>query len=477
MAGMPTSLPLLILAAVLGALLATVLGYYAARGRLAAALQAGRAEREPELAAVTAEKRAVEQRLADFAERADELVVRERSLQAQLSQAVAERASLLAKLEAAIAQSRDRDQLLSAGAREREQLLATAREQLRESFKVLAGEILEDKSRRFAESNKTELGTLLDPLKVQLKEFRETVHQTYANEQRERGSLTREIQTLRELNQRMSEDAVNLTRALKGDTRAQGAWGELVLERLLEASGLTAGREYVVQTVVKDGDGGRPRPDAIIRLPEDKDLVVDAKMSLVAYERHCAATGDAERQLELAAHVASVRRHIDNLAGKNYAGLDGLRTLDFVLMFVPVEAAFIEAVRADGELYTYALSRNISIVSPSTLLATLRTVAHLWRLERQNVNAVDIAKRAAQLHDNFVLLAGELEHVGESLQKAVGAHDKALRRLTQGGKGSVILQVKSLAEMGAPAQKKLPKALLAAADADGDDEAPELPSA
>ena len=451
-----------LLGLVLGAILAAIPLAYGLRRRAGAAFEAGRASREPELASLVAERRALEARLVEATERIDQHVDREQTVRAQLSQAVAERAALA-----------ERTKHLESQVVDRQQLLESAREQMRESFKVLAGEILDDKSKKFVDQNQQQLGSLLDPLKVQLKEFRETVTQTYANEQRERGSLASEIRTLRELNQKMSEDAINLTRALKGDTRSQGAWGELVLERLLEASGLQSGREYVVQTNFKDGEGGRQRPDAIIRLPEDKDLVVDAKMSLVAYERYCAGTTEPERQLALAEHVASVRRHIDELAKRNYAGIDGLKSLDFVLMFVPVEAAFIEAVRADADLYTYALAKNISIVSPSTLLATLRTVAHLWRLERQNLNAVEIAKRAAKLHDHFVLLADDLEAVGDSLRKATKLHESSLRRITQGGNGSVILQVKSLAEMGAPAQKKLPRGLLAAAGAETDGEAGE----
>ena len=350
-------------------------------------------------------------------------------------------------------------------ASEKLQLLAQAEQRLREAFQNLANSILEDKAERFREQSALQLGGLLDPLKLQLKEFRDSFTQTYANEQHARGALSQEIQTLKQLNQRISEDAINLTRALKGDTRSQGAWGELVLERVLEASGLQSGREYTTQASFSDGEGSRQRPDVIVHLPEDKDIVIDAKVSLVAYARFCSATDDAERARALAEHVGSLRKHIDGLSLKSYDGIEGLRTLDFVLLFVPVEAAFIEAVRADERLYAHALARNISLVSPSTLLATLRTVAHLWRIERRNVNAMEIARRAAQLHDNFALLVDELESIGNQLDKAQRAHASALRRLTEGGKGSVLLQVQSLAEMGAPVKKQLPAGLLGAADA------------
>ncbi|MEO8011689.1 MAG: DNA recombination protein RmuC [Dokdonella sp.] len=349
-------------------------------------------------------------------------------------------------------------------------MLDHAEQRLRESFQNLANQILEAKAERFKEQNAEALGGLLDPLKLQLKEFRETVTQTHASEQRERGMLTQEIRTLKELNQQISLDAINLTRALKGDTRSQGAWGELVLERVLEASGLQAGREYETQSSFTDAEGVRQRPDVIVRLPEDKIIVVDSKMSLVAWERAVAAIDDSDREIAMREHLQSLRRHIDGLSSKNYADIDELRSLDFVLLFVPVEAAFIEAVRADANLYTYALGRNISLVSPSTLLATLRTVAHLWRIERRNVNAVEIARRAAQLHDNFVLLVNELDNIGSQLDKAQNAHRSATRRLTEGGKGSVLLQVQSLAEMGAPTRRTLPANLLDVAGALESDE-------
>ncbi|MGH8173167.1 MAG: DNA recombination protein RmuC [Rhodanobacteraceae bacterium] len=353
----------------------------------------------------------------------------------------------------------------SQSAAEKLQLLDQAEQRLRESFQNLANRILEDKAERFREQSAQQLGGLLDPLKLQLKEFRETVNQTHASDQRERGMLTQEIHSLKQLNQRISEDAINLTRALKGDTRAQGAWGELVLERVLEASGLQAGREYETQVSFRTGDGGRQRPDVIVHLPDEKDVVIDAKVSLVAYERFVSAgDDDILRPAALVDHVASVRRHIDGLAARNYSDIEGLRTLDFVLLFVPIEAAFIEAVRADPSIYVHALEKNISIVSPSTLLATLRTVSHLWRIERRNVNAMEMTRRAALLHDNFALLVDELRNVGLQLDKAQRTHASALRRLTEGGKGSVLLQVQSLAEMGAPVRRSLQMPLLGSTD-------------
>lgn len=362
-------------------------------------------------------------------------------------------------------------------AREKLVLLDQAEQRLRESFQNLANQILDAKAERFKEQNAEHLGGLLDPLKVQLKEFREAVTQTHANEQRERGMLAQEIRSLKELNQQISQDAVNLTRALRGDNRAQGAWGEMVLERLLEASGLQSGREYDTQESFRGTDGTRQRPDVIVHLPEEKDVVIDAKVSLVAWERSVAQEDEAERQAALREHLLSLRRHIDGLAGKNYSDIPGMRTLDFVLLFVPVEAAFIEAVRADAGLYDYALQRRISLVSPSTLLATLRTVAYLWRIETRNNNAIEIARRAANLHDNFAILVNELETLGMQLEKAQGAHASVVRRLTVGGKGSVILQVNSLAEMGVSVKKSLPASLIEAAGAEQDAPDNDVPTA
>jgi DNA recombination protein RmuC len=410
---------------------------------------------------------------ADLAARAERVPLLEQQLRALEGRLDAERRSReeqevrAARLDASL-----REQQRSHG--EKLDLLTQAEQRLRDSFQTLAQQILEERAKHFGEQSQQQIGGLVEPLKQQLKEFREAVTQTYANEQRERGMLANEIQTLKQLNQQISSDAINLTRALRGDNKSQGAWGEMVLERILEASGLQAGREYQTQASVSDGDGGRARPDVIVRLPDDKDLVIDAKCSLVAYERFCNADDEASRALALREHLVSLRRHVDGLSARGYNDLPGLRTLDFVLLFIPVEAAFIEAVRADPELYAYALGRNVSLVSPSTLLATLRTVAHLWQIERRNLNAMEIADRAAKLHDNFVSLVGELDDIGRLLSRAQQAQAGALRRITEGGKGSVILQVRHLAELGAPVRKALPIELLRQAgegESDGDDDA------
>jgi len=491
---------LVIVAAAAGLVAGALLVFVLARRWTAAARESGRAARDGEIAVLAAQREAEASRATELQRRVDrferewaaaEHNARQLTAHAATQQAHAERlrhdlaeacrgrdgvqqrledlSSRYAALEAS-----SREQVQAAG--EKLALLDQAELRLRDSFQNLATSILDDKAKHLREQSSLELGGLLDPLKMQLKEFRETVSQTYANDARDRGMLAQEIQNLKQLNQRISEDAINLTRALKGDSRAQGAWGELVLERVLEASGLTAGREYDTQVSLRTNDGGRQRPDVIVHLPDEKDVVIDAKVSLVAYERFVGCDAEPARSAALAEHLVSLRRHIDQLSARNYDDIEKLKTLDFVLLFIPVEAAFIEAVRTDANLYTYALSKNISLVSPSTLLATLRTVAHLWRIERRNINANEIARRAAQLHDNFALLAKELGTVGAALDKAKDAHTSALRRLREGGKGSVLLQVQSLAEMGAPVKKQLS---LLEAGADGVDEAaePEAPAA
>ena len=452
--------------------------------------------REPEISALREQRAAFERQWLDSKKQLDAVSADRASLEQRLYAAVAQAAERKFEIESLVRQLAElqsrhdagsREHLALTGqhaslkasaheqaeaAREKLALLDQAEQRLRESFQNLANQILDAKAERFKEQNAEHLGGLLDPLKVQLKEFREAVTQTHASEQRERGMLVQEIRSLKDLNQQISQDAVNLTRALKGDSRAQGAWGEMVLERVLEASGLQAGREYDTQESFAGADGSRQRPDVIVHLPEQKDVVIDAKVSLVAWERSVALDDEGEREAALSEHLASLRRHIDGLASKNYSDIPGLRTLDFVLLFVPVEAAFIEAVRADGGLYVYALERKISLVSPSTLLATLRTVAYLWRIESRNNNAIEIARRAANLHDNFVSLVDELESLGAQLDKAQGAHSSAMRRLTEGGKGSVILQVRSLADMGVPAKKTLPRSLVDVAGASADEANP-----
>ncbi|MGA9421188.1 MAG: DNA recombination protein RmuC [Rhodanobacteraceae bacterium] len=349
-----------------------------------------------------------------------------------------------------------------AATQEKIALLGQVREQFADSFKTLAGEILEDKSKRFTEHNRSTIDQLINPLREQLGDFRKRVDEVYDKESRERGLLKHEIDTLKNINQRISDDALNLTRALKGEAGVQGAWGELILERLLEASGLQKGREYDIQQALHDSDGGRPRPDVLLHLPEGRDLIIDAKVSLTAYERCCGAA-DAERAQFLRRHVESMRGHVKELSARRYADLPGIDTQDFVMMFVPVEAAFFEAVRADDTLIGFALDRRVMITTSSTLLATLRAVASVWQYEKRNRNAQDIAQRAGALYDKFVGFVEDMESLRVSLDGARRAFDMAFGKLSS-GRGNLMRQAEMLLALGAKAAKSLNPKLVERAD-------------
>ncbi len=350
---------------------------------------------------------------------------------------------------------------------EREALLKQFREDFTDRFKTLSGELLDLQSQKFTEQNQNNMGSLLNPLREQLGDFRKRVDDVYDKESRERQLLKAEIDTLKTLNQRISEEALNLTRALKGEARTQGAWGELVLERLLEASGLQKGREYEVQTVLRDEDGGRPRPDVIVHLPEGRDLIIDAKVSLTAYERYCAASEDLERRGHLDSHLASMRTHVRQLAERRYSDLPGVNSLEFVMMFVPVEAAFIEASRNDDALHAFALERQVVMVTTSTLLATLRTVSSLWRFDDRNRNAFDIAERAGKLYDKFVGFVEDVENAKRRLDSAREALTSASDKLSS-GRGNLVSQVEKLRELGAKASKPMRAELRDRAASDDD---------
>lgn len=347
------------------------------------------------------------------------------------------------------------------------QLLLDAKASLAEQFKALASDILEEKSKRFAEQNQTSLTTLLEPLRVKLGEFQGKVEEVYVQEGKDRSALQEQVRNLVALNKALSDDAKNLTQALKGSSKAQGGWGEVVLERVLELSGLRKGVEYVAQESQTRADGSRAMPDIVIQLPEDRRLVVDAKVSLVAYERFTAAADDAERGTAARAHLDSVRTHIRALSEKRYQDLYGIKSPDFVLAFVPIEPAFMLAVTHDNNLFQEAWERNVLLVSPSTLLFVVRTVAHLWRQEAQTRNAQEIAKRGAELYDKLAGFVGDLQNIGARLKQAREAYDLAEAKLVT-GRGNVIRQAELLRSLGVKSGKALPPALIAIAH---DDEA------
>ncbi len=338
-------------------------------------------------------------------------------------------------------------------------LLKEAREQLKSEFQNLAQRIFDDKSQKFAEQNRLTIDHLISPLRDQIGDFKKRVDDVYDKESRDRASLQTEIHHLKELNQRISKEAMNLTRALKGDSKARGNWGEVVLERVLEASGLQKGREYETQVHLKDGKGKRYHPDVIVRLPQGKDVVVDAKVSLNDYEIYYSTEDPARKEIALKAHIESIRTHIRSLAVKSYEDLEGVRSLDFVLMFIPIEAAFLAAVEQDRGLFGEAFDKNIMVVSPSTLLVTLRTIENIWRHEYQNRYAIEIARKAGGLYNKFVGFVEALEQVGQQLDRAKDAYQTASDRLVN-GKGNLIRRSQELKALGVKAGKELPKHLL-----------------
>ena len=337
--------------------------------------------------------------------------------------------------------------------------LNEAKEALTSQFKNLANEILEDKSKRFTEQNAANLDALLKPLQTKLTEFKEQVNISYGNEARERFALKSEIERLANLNLRMSDETRSLTQALKGDSKVQGNWGELVLESILESSGLRKGEEYLVQDSHTQMDGSRLQPDVVIKLPEGRSLVVDSKVSITAYARHAETTDSVIAEQELAAHIQSLRQHIQGLSGKNYSALYGVGSVDFVLMFVPIEPAFLLALKTAPNLYQEALAKNIVLVCPSTLMATLRTVAHLWRQDHQNRNALEIAKQCGSLYDKFVGFVDDLEKLGQRLDQAQTSYHDAFNKLKT-GKGNLIRSAEKVRELGVKPSKNLSAPLI-----------------
>jgi DNA recombination protein RmuC len=344
-------------------------------------------------------------------------------------------------------------------AQEKIELLQSARDQMKVEFSSLANRIFEEKTERMTQTNKTSLDHTLAPLKTQLQEFRKKVEDVYDKETRDRVSLRHELEQLKKLNEQMSEDAVNLTRALKGDKKTQGNWGEVVLERVLEQSGLRKGVEYETQVNLQAEDGGRRLPDVIIRLPEGKDVVVDSKVSLVDYEQYINADDDDERQAFLQRHVTAISNHISGLSLKEYEKLEGIRSLDFVLMFIPIESAFIAAFDADPEMFKKAYDKQVIVVSPTTLLATLRTIQTIWRYEQQNRNAEKIAAQAGGIFDQFTLVVESLDEVGRNLDKARDSFDQTHKRLRT-GRGNLVRRVQQLQDLGARTKKKLPASVI-----------------
>lgn len=446
-----------------------------AAGLLAAlALGAGvawavlRARREAELARATADAAApLQLELATLRERS-RLVEQDaadlRGKIAALASDLDASRQALATAQASAAELRARLDAGDQHAGERIKLLMDAKEQLADQFQATAHKIFEEKAKSFKAENESNLAQLLDPLRTRIAEFKAKVEEVYVQEGKDRSALAGQVQQLFDLNQALTRQTHELTSVLKGSSKAQGNLGEFVLERILEAAGLRKGFEYEVQRVEVHEDGTRVQPDVVINLPEDRKLVVDSKASVTAYQRYANAESDAERAAALAAHLKSLREHLRGLSDRRYQELYGIRSPDFVIGFIPVEPAFMLAVTHDENLWMDAWRQNIILVSPSTLLFVVRTVASLWRQEQQKSNFLEIAKRGGELYDKLCGFVKDLTDVGERLAQAQKAYDGAYGKLA-GGPGNVVRRAEMLRDLGVKATKQLPQDLVDRANA------------
>ena len=386
-------------------------------------------------------------------------------IEKQLVQAHAERDSLRqAKDSLAIQLTKKETDFDNLFERMREQRQETdeLREKFTKEFENLANKILEEKSVKFTEQNRENLKNILSPLQEKIHLFEKKVEDTHKESIDYHAALRQQILGLRDMNEQMSKETINLTRALKGDTKMQGNWGELILERVLEKSGLEKDREYYVQQSHINDEGSRVQPDVVINLPDGKKMIVDSKVSLVAYERYINEEDDPLKMAHLKEHVNSIKRHVDQLSDKNYHDLYKIESPDFVLLFIPMEPAFAVALNEDTTLYGKAFERNIVIVTPSTLLATLRTIDSMWSNQKQQENAYEIARQAGALYDKFEGFVGDLTKVGNKMKDAQNEYQNAMGKLVD-GRGNIITSIEKLKKMGAKAKKSLPENIIARA--------------
>ena len=332
-------------------------------------------------------------------------------------------------------------------------------EKFRVEFKNLANEILEEKTQKFTDQNKEKLEQILKPLGEKIREFEKKVEDTYDKESKQRFSLEKEIKNLAELNQQISKEASNLTNALKGQAKTRGNWGEVILESILEKSGLVQGREYFVQPSFTNEHGKRLQPDVIVVYPGDRSVVVDSKVSLVAYERFASSETKEEQELASRDHLMAVRNHINDLGSKNYQDIYQLKSLDFVMLFMPIEPAYMLAMQHDPNLWNYAYERRILLISPTNLIAALRMIANLWRVEYQNKNALEIARQSGDLLDKFSDFVKDLSEIGDKIEATRRVYDASMNKLTT-GKGNLIRRAEKIKALGAKASKDLPKSVL-----------------
>jgi DNA recombination protein RmuC len=338
------------------------------------------------------------------------------------------------------------------------EMMQEHRREIKEEFEQLAKQIFDGNSKRFAEFSKQNLDSMIKPLQTQITEFKKQVADTYNSESQERAVLRNEINSLKELNEKISKDAINLTNALKGENKQQGVWGEMVLEHVLEASGLRKGYEFEREVSLRTDDNDLLRPDVIVHLPDNRDLIIDAKTSLLAYERYVNAEDESAKAEYLAAHLESIRLHVEGLSRKNYERLKEVNTLDFIFMFMPIEGALAVALEHDSSIYDNAFKKKILLVGPTTLLVAMRAVENVWKYERQNQNAQEIARRAGAMYDKFVGFTEDLMKISKQIDAIQGSFSAAKNKLSD-GKGNLVRQVQQLKELGAQTSKKIPKEL------------------
>ncbi len=372
-----------------------------------------------------------------------------------LTRQLEEKAKDLNRLHSGLGQLHSQEQLLRQQLSEQK----ASEQRLQAQFENLANRIFEQKQQSFLQQSQKDLDAVLSPIKMQMEQFRQQVQQSHTEEVKQRSALAQQLLDLKALNLKMSEDAVNLTRALKGDNKAQGNWGEVVLTRLLEQSGLSQGREYEIQTSLTQASGKRYQPDVIVRLPDGKDVIIDAKVSLRAFERYFNSEDPQAQRQALGEHVASVRSHIRGLGQKAYHQLEGVRSLDYVLLFIPVEPAFLTAVDQDPSLINEALEHNILLVSPTNLLVALRTIQNLWRFEHQSQNAKEIALQAGRLYDKLVGFTADLQKMGRALETANNSYQSAMGKFSE-GRGNLLRQGEQMRQLGIESSKQADPALL-----------------
>ncbi len=443
-------------------------------------------ESKAELSRISAHLEEKNDRYSTLFEESTILSKQVKSLQGQITQLSSEKAQLAEKLKGFVEVQGEVKQLKSAlaekdlkiteltsqksalleskkGQQEKIELLERTEQRFIKEFENTANKLFKEKTGEMSQQNKLSLDSLLSPLKTQIGVFSKQVTEVYTNEAKERHALKQEVHSLKALNEQMTKEAVALTKALKGDNKKQGTWGEVVLERVLQESGLRLGHEYVTQVSLKNEDGSSFKPDVIVHLPDEKDVIIDSKMVLTAYERYFNSEDDATRQQALKEHINAIKNHIKQLTTKNYHDLHGVQSLDYVLMFIPVEPAFNLAVEKDSELIQLALERNIMLVSPTNLMVALKTINNMWRVEYQNQNAQEIAKKAGAIYDKLVGFVDDMKKLGSHLERAEGSYGEAMKKLGE-GRGNLIQRAEKMKGLRIGNNKDLPPELIEKAD-------------